>query len=159
EAMAYDLLRLDLEAWHPKQLYKTAALMEQKAQSLRGLDAWIEDFLQTGQLPQPVSEKYPNRCLTDNLLRSAEKIERYTNKTQVAKKLKGMLCATEFNAQVARGWALPPLAECRRIWEARYGGRWEWHSDVSEWRPPMGSAVKPALAVAQGLKPKPQVSK
>src|SRR5262249_27090114 len=50
EAMAWDLLRLRLGDWRPGQIYVTKALMEQKAQSLRGLDAWIEGFLQAGQL-------------------------------------------------------------------------------------------------------------
>ncbi len=31
-------------------------------------------------------------------------------------------------------WAFPPLADCRRSWEQRYGGKWNWHHDVAEWK-------------------------
>lgn len=51
--MLHDLLRLDLDGWHPKRIYKTQALMEQKGHSLRGLDASIETMLQEGALPKP----------------------------------------------------------------------------------------------------------
>ena len=68
EAMLYDLLNLDLGDWHPRQIYQTAALMEQKAHSLRGLDAWIESMLQrrfaavcVQQLPQPLLDRKSNR--------------------------------------------------------------------------------------------------
>ena len=63
EAMLYDLLKLDLGDWHPMQIYRTAALTEQKQRSLRGLDAWIETMLQEGLLPSGL-DAYPNRCYT-----------------------------------------------------------------------------------------------
>jgi len=109
-------------------LFETVALMKQKAQSLRGLDRWIEDFLQAGRLPTPFSDKYPNRCLTCHLFLSAQQYAQYTNETQVVEKVKtmsGLSKENSFNNKVARGWQFPPLAECRRMWEAKYGGRWE----------------------------------
>src|SRR5262245_2359984 len=62
-------------------LFETVALMKQKAQSLRGLDRWIEDFLQAGRLQTPFSDKYPNRCLTCHLFLSAQQYAQYTNET------------------------------------------------------------------------------
>jgi hypothetical protein len=134
EAMLWDLLRLDLGDWHPKQIYKTAALAEQKQHSLRGLDAWIEMILQQGAVPKVCSSKYPNRCLSEDLLASAREFDRFTNKSRIARKLQDVLGATEFNNQAARGWAFPSLAECRQMWEARNGGQWQWHSDVEDWQ-------------------------
>ena len=137
EAMLYDLLRLDLRGWHPKQIYKTEALTEQKLHSLKGLDAWIEDMLQAGKLPVPLSEKYPNRCLSDNLENDAKRFDKYTNSTRIADKLHKVFGGRvePFNIQSQRGWIFPPLAECRQTWARRYGGSWPWHHAIEEWQP------------------------
>ena len=115
EAMLWDLLRLDLGKWHPKLVYKTAALQQQKQLSLHGLDAWIEAMLQEGMLPKPFSKKYPNRCLTEHLEAAARHYDRYTNSTRLTGKLKELLKVEPFNNQEARGWIFPPLPECRRV--------------------------------------------
>jgi hypothetical protein len=142
EAMLHDLLRLDLGEWHPKKIYVTSALVEQKGHSLRGLDAWIEAMLQEGALPKPVVN-YPNRCLSEHLADAAKEFDRYTNKSAIADKLKkvfkspgsadGETRMKDFNNKVARGWAFPPLDECRKIWADRNGGTWRWHREVEEW--------------------------
>jgi hypothetical protein len=134
QAMLYDLLRLRLGGWHPKMIYKTAALMEQKQHSLRGLDAWIETILQDGRVPKPSSSKYPNRCLSEDLLASAKEHDKYTNGSRIARKLQEVLGVTEFNIGSARGWAFPELSECRRLWERRNGGHWHWHHNATAWR-------------------------
>jgi hypothetical protein len=138
EAVAYDLLRLDLGGWHPKEIYETAALLEQKAHSLRGLDAWIVEMLQDGLLPAPYSKKWPNRCLSKNLLTAARRYDPYTNDTRVALRLQQILPGLEaFNDQSSRGWIFPPLAGCREAWERRNGGRWEWqHPEITKWHEP-----------------------
>jgi hypothetical protein len=104
---------------------------------LRGLDAWIESILQKGMLPVPYSLKYPNRCLSMYLLQDALKFDRYTNETQVPTKLKkvfGKDNMKDFGNQRSRGWVFPPLSECRGSWSQRYGGKWNWHHNVNEWR-------------------------
>src|SRR6202158_3746386 len=53
---------------------------------------------------------------------------------KICREDKGLFGVTDFNNQTARGWAFPPLAECRRAWEARNGGSWPWHRDVIEWQ-------------------------
>ena len=131
-AMLYDLQRMDLKGWHPRELYRTAALVEQKQHSLRGLDAWIESLLQAGRMPAIV-RGYPNRCLSKDLLADAMRFDKFTNPTAIAIKLKELFPIAEFNIKVARGWAWPPLAECRKAWEVRNGGAWNWHHDVEEW--------------------------
>src|SRR5262249_36644667 len=51
-AMLYDLLRLDLEGWHPRyDIPQTQALVDQKVQSLDGLQqCWLAK-LSTGETP------------------------------------------------------------------------------------------------------------
>ena len=134
EAMLWDLLRLDLGEWHPKEIYETSALVEQKQHSLRGLDAWIEVILQEGVLPVPFSSKYPNRCLSQHLLAAALKHNPHTNSSRVAKKLQAILKVEDFNNKDVRGWEFPPLPECRKLWEAHNGGSWHWYREVGMWR-------------------------
>ena len=84
-------------------------------------------------MPVPY-QGYPNRCLSMNLLSSAKAFDRYTNDTRIAKKLQEVFRMYEFNNRAQRGWVFPDLAECRRLWEQRNGGSWQWHHDVTEWR-------------------------
>jgi hypothetical protein len=133
EAMLYDLLNLDLGDWHPRQIYQTAALIEQKAHSLRGLDAWIEAMLQEGLLPSPMRD-YPNRALTRDLTAQAKEFDRYTNDSLVPRKLQKLLHVEPFGTGAARGWKFPALPESRKLWEARFGGQWTWLRDVKEWQ-------------------------
>jgi len=134
EAMLYDLLRLDLGNWHPMQIYKTAALIEQKAHSLRGLDAWIETMLQEGSMPYGGFNGYPNRSLTKDLTEHVKLFDRYTNDSLVPRKLKKLFGVEPFGTGSARGWKFPPLSECRKLFEARYGGHWDWHCEIKEWQ-------------------------
>jgi hypothetical protein len=133
EAMLFDLLNLDLGGWHPMQIYQTDALIEQKVQSLRGLDAWIESMLQEGLLPGAFTH-YPNRALTRDLTAQAKEFDRYTNDNLVPRKLKKLFGAEPFGDGEARGWKLPNLPECRAIWERRFGGKWIWNRDVKWWQ-------------------------
>jgi hypothetical protein len=133
EAMLFDLQSLDLGDWHPMQIYQTDALIEQKVQSLRGLDAWIESMLQEGLLPGAFN-KYANRAFTRDLTAQAKEFDRYTNDNLVPRKLKKLFGAEPFGDGEARGWKLPSLPECRAIWERRFGGKWIWNRDVKSWK-------------------------
>jgi hypothetical protein len=136
--MLWDLQRMDLGGWKPRQIYETIALQEQKAQSLRGLDAWVEEMLQAGMLPVPMSAGYPNRCLSDNLLAVAKQHAKFTNGNVVPKKLKKIFGEGGMNPKggSARAWEFPPLADCRRKFEAYMGGHWDWHHEIAEWQGP-----------------------
>jgi hypothetical protein len=132
EAMLWDLLRLDLAGWHPKQIYETDALLEQKQLTLHALDAWVEALLQEGVLPQ-ASERYPNRSLTKYLVASARKYDPHTNDSEVPRHLEKLLKVSAFSSGSARGWKFPPLPDCRRMWETRNGGRWRWRRPLTQW--------------------------
>lgn len=93
-------------------------------------------MLQEGVPPKPWRPEYPNRCLSGDLRDAAKEHDRYTNESAIAAKLKSIFGEDgmkAFNNKVARGWAFPPLAECRALWTGRNGGRWRWHRDVPEW--------------------------
>jgi hypothetical protein len=45
-----------------------------------------------------------------------------------------------FNVGGQRGWIFRPLDECRRSWERRNRGIWQWHLALDEW------AERPAKA-------------
>jgi hypothetical protein len=52
-AMLYDLLKMDLEGWHPREeIPQTAALVEQKMLSLEGPEQWWVNMLGNGQHPR-----------------------------------------------------------------------------------------------------------
>jgi len=128
----------------PRQIITTVALIEQKQRSLTALDKWIEDFLQTGQLPRDKNnvdyyykryyEKYKNRAASDELLNSAQFFHRFVNSSELAAKLKERFGEMEdYNYNGGRGWKFRSLTECRRIWEARFGGSWSWINELEEW--------------------------
>jgi hypothetical protein len=131
EAMLYDLQRMDLGKWHPRQVYETPELMEQKRRSLPPLDEWYVNFLQTGQLPRGPAR---NIALSRDLLDSARAFNpllRYTaNETSVGLFLRKQGC-TKWSSGALRGWTFRPLAEARADWECRYG-QWPWEP-LEEW--------------------------
>jgi hypothetical protein len=51
EAMLYDLLNWDLGDWHPRQIYETAGLRQQKELSLPPIAEWFVLVLEDGKLP------------------------------------------------------------------------------------------------------------
>ena len=61
-AMLYDLLRLDLDGWHPRDnVPQTKALLDQKMLGLNGLELWYVHLLNVGELPQPEQSQPPVR--------------------------------------------------------------------------------------------------
>ena len=67
-AMLYDLLKMDLEGWHPRyDIPQTAALMDQKVQSLDGIQQWWLAKLDKGETPT-AQPKNPRWVLSGRLL-------------------------------------------------------------------------------------------
>jgi hypothetical protein len=135
-AMLYDLLRLDLDGWHPRDnVPQTKALLDQKMLGLNGLELWYVHLLNVGELPQP-SKANPRYVISGRLLEDAKSHNarnKYTNYEELAGFLKEMGCTHKSNGK-AWGWIFLPLAEARKAWRARAGGEWEWLTpDIVDW--------------------------
>jgi Family of unknown function (DUF5906) len=138
EAMLYDLLRWDLGDWHPRQVYETDALREQKEQSLPPLEEWLVEVLQDGALPGIKFDGEKDLACTralveDAKLRVPHGAARFSDKAVTAF-LRKHGCTprkTNRDSHETRGWKFPPLAKMRQEWAARYGG-WSWRDDELE---------------------------
>jgi Mesyanzhinovviridae DNA primase len=135
-AMVYDLLRLDLDGWHPRyNIPQTAALIEQKVQSLDGLEQWWLAKLSTGETPIP-GPKNPRHVLSKRLYVEAvthNARAKYVTDTEFGRFLSEVGCEHKSNGK-AWGWVFPPLPEARRAWEIKMGGTYDWLSpDIKEW--------------------------
>ncbi len=146
-AMLYDLLRLDLDGWHPRDnVPQTKALLDQKMLGLGGLELWYVHLLNIGELPQSLmSEKKkqanPRRVVSERLLENAKNHNarnKYTTYEELAGFLKEMGCIHKSDGK-AWGWIFPPLSEAREAWSARARGEWEWLTpNITDWgeKPP-----------------------
>jgi hypothetical protein len=133
EAMLDDLLRLDLGDWHPREVYETSALHQQKLESLSHLESWWAELLQGGKLPAIVAgTERKDFATTGALLEEARekspRLRGYLSEKGMASFLRKHGCSpardTNNRAQPS-GWRFVPLVEARKNWERRYGG-WQW---------------------------------
>lgn len=156
-AMLHDLLHHDLGDWHPRMLPANTNLLEQQKLSLRPLDAWFVELLETGVLtgcdpghPNRArsgkwqkeiesSGDYPRVMTMNGLLDEARVIEprlrAHTNANQFGDYLKGWGCSNEKRVLRERGWTFPPLADLRAAWVKLYSN-WTWRNpSITEWQP------------------------
>jgi len=124
EAMLYDLLRVNLDNWHPrKSVPQNSALNQQKALSLNYIERVFFDSLVTGIQP-------PNaRALGDSggvllpTMALVTEIERRTKRGDVtAEKVNTLLKTLGFkknNVSRPRGFEIPPLPEARKAWDTK----------------------------------------
>jgi hypothetical protein len=138
-AMLYDLQRMNLGDWHPREVYKTAALRTQQEMSLGHLEEWLLTLLDDGCLPNPPVGKLWMSGPTTLLNDAKNKVPRLRDLSfnALAPFLEGWGC--EKIGGVDRYWRFPPLADMRSAWDQRYTPR-VW-SPVNDW----GHAVKPDL--------------
>jgi hypothetical protein len=134
-AMLYDLRRMPLGNWHPRNTVpQTKALIEQKMESLGGLEQWWVSLLQTGELP-PVEKNNRRMVRASYLFRSAKEHNfrnKYLNDTQLGRFMKEMGCEHKSNG---KAWCsvMLPLAEARKRWVVRVGGEWDWLYSPRDW--------------------------
>src|SRR6516165_6885667 len=88
EAMFYDLRKLDLEGWHPREIPKglltNPALQKQQSHNLPPLEQWYLTLLHNGELPAALTN-HPNIAYTRSLVEDAkEKVPRLRDLTEVA---------------------------------------------------------------------------
>jgi hypothetical protein len=128
------------------------ALIEQKQQSLRGIDRMYERALQTGALPrerlgpdgQPGFNGRPD-CATMSAMMAAIKEgargQDYTTDAELKKYLKEEMRINEDGGNTKwrvpmRGHAgckFPPLDRARTRFAEKFGGVWPWDDEVTQW--------------------------
>jgi hypothetical protein len=144
EAMFWDLQRMDLGDWHPRDipdvLLQGAALRKQQERTLPPLEQWWLAILQDGLLPVGAKWKKPYTALTAELRDDAkERVPRLRfdlSDVALADFLTdvdriGVACE-KWRSAAANGWTFPALAECRAAWEAKYGPV-QWGTDAEDW--------------------------
>jgi hypothetical protein len=132
-AMLYELQRMDLGDWHPRQVYKTAALRQQQEMSLGHLEEWLLTLLEDGALPLTPPGK-PWACGPTGLINDAkQKVPRLRDLSfnALATFLKEWGCTKA--GGVDRHWRFPSLPEIRAAWDQRYAPRdWPAQTDWND---------------------------
>jgi hypothetical protein len=139
EAMMWDLQRMDLGGWHPREipesLLKGSALQEQQAHTLPPLEQWYLSLLQDGRIPgalvnnNPISKKLsrPRTAYTKSLREDAcERFPRLRGELSdsiIADFMtdESWVKATKHRDSKGNGWTFEPLKESRVAWDRRYG--------------------------------------
>jgi hypothetical protein len=141
--MFYDLGKLDLSEWHPRDipeaLLTNPELQKQQGFNLPPLEQWYVMILHNAVVPGSLIGK-PSTAFSDSLLADARKaVPRLRELTAVglrnfltdAERL-GAVC-TKYRASIGNGWTFPPLAEARAAWAEKYGPT-VWDREVEEWK-------------------------
>ena len=144
EAMFYDLGRMDLGDWHPRDvpdaLLSNPTLQKQQGFNLPPLEQWYVSLLHDATLPGALIQR-PNTTFTKSLLDDArERVPRLRfDLTEVAlrnflvdEESVGIPCA-KYRASIGNGWSFAPLWELREVWCRRYGPtKWD-NPEAREW--------------------------
>jgi hypothetical protein len=160
-AMLWDLLYRDLGSFHPRDIPRTSALLEQQHHSLNPLDAWWIELLETGTL-EGADPAEPNRAVSNEYQREltedtdiGTKRVRYVRQRGIydqaralEPRLKGRSdhilghflteqgCDNTHKVLRKRGWTFPELAACRAKWNARFP-QWSWRDPtLDRWQAP-----------------------
>ena len=135
EALLYDLLHTDLADWHPREIYETDALREQKAHSLTPEEEWLEAVLQEGTLPgMEPGNRIAAKAALDDARERIPKLK-YVSETAFGRFLRKQGC-TPWRTCSTRGWQFPPLSEARTTWDNKFG-YWPWDEPaLTEWQIP-----------------------
>src|SRR5262249_38618526 len=149
EAMRWDLQRMDLGGWHPREipesLLKGSALQRQQAYPPPPLEQWYFALLKDGRVPgalinnNPLSKKIsrPNTAYTWSLRQDA--CERFPRlRFELSDSMledfvtnEGWLKARKYRDSKRNGWTFEPLTESRKAWDQRYGPQ-TWN-DAKDW--------------------------
>jgi len=137
-AMLHDLLAMDLGDWHPREdVPRTDALAQQKERTLKGLDAWWDDLLAGGELPEWDSRLKDRIAVTaKNLLFGAVKHAkdhrgRPPTATALGRYLRERGCK-RWPDNTLRAWLFPNLEEARKAWSELVGNAPTW-GEGEEW--------------------------
>lgn len=142
EAMAHELLTLDLSDFDVRAKPSTRAFTEQKVMSLQGFDRWWFNALDRGSL-QAFLDEWPEHVATSTLLAEFNNSERNPRQQLDERGLGGALlrvCPKATRKQKtksdgargcgkeprSRGYILPDLAQCRRDFETLMRAALDW---------------------------------
>jgi hypothetical protein len=136
EAMAHDLLAMDLTGFNVRDKPNTRELLEQKLQSLGLIPRWWYNCLINGEIENDDNEGWPDFIATSSIIElsmelSGGRIHRKPAAIEVAQEMK-MLCPSANKKQQqkgydrARGFSLPPLEQARAEFERYIGGAVQW---------------------------------
>jgi hypothetical protein len=149
EAMMWDLQRMDLGEWHPREipesLLKGSALQEQQIHTLPPLEQWYLSLLQDARVPGALvgtatSKKMsrPSTAYTKSLREDAmqrfPRLRHYglsDNDIRDFMLDKNWVKGEKFRDNQNNGWTFGPLTESRAEWDKRYGPQ-QWN-EVPEW--------------------------
>jgi hypothetical protein len=144
EGMFYQLRRIDLGDWHPRQIPKAllhnAAIQRQQSQTLPPLEKYYAMLLHEAKLPGQIIRNKPNRAMTKDLIEDAIKRVPRLKFELDEWSLRGFLtdanrlgeACTHKHFTTGNGYLFPPLAIARAAWERLYGPT-VWDRDVEEW--------------------------
>lgn len=144
EALLHYLLHFDLRTVDVAVIPKTAALDEQKIHSLSVEARWWLDTLSDGRLPGDF--KGEGLCLTrhlfENYVEYAKQIGAYhrIGRMQLGLLLKKWVPAKQkkrAGLSTSRTYyhEFPPLKDCRRAFEKRFGWSGKWSDAAVQWQP------------------------
>jgi hypothetical protein len=145
EALLGFLSAVDLTGFYPEQFPRTAEHDRQRARSRRGLDVFIEKICHEGKAPY-ASGEHPDLMITSgeeqrqgfdyyiNHLASSEELRRAGALNVKSTLKKDWGCTRDRESKQPRRWGLrfPPLAELRKMYEAKHG-KTEWENNAEEW--------------------------
>jgi hypothetical protein len=131
-AMLHELMTLDLEGWHPRQIVETEALRQQKERSMDVRWAWFESLLQQGWLPN-ASENTPGETTAGYLM---EDIREFDSKfsitpTGLGRFLRARGCRNR-HTRAGAVWLFPDL-KIARVDFIRHWRAWKWDENIEKW--------------------------
>jgi hypothetical protein len=135
EAMLFDLLHLDLDGWHPREIFVTDAMREQKVHSDDPVEATLREVLQRGWLPNGGEPLGHNECHKDALVALVEHKPGARRRTEtqlgaaMVRRLKATSHASKIGGHRVAWWRLPELAEARQLFDPQEA----WENDPAEW--------------------------
>lgn len=140
-AMLHDLLEYDLREFNVRDIPQTSALLDQKVLSLTGVDKWLYDCLQSGQVP----DGWDSHVDWDHKgvkIRKNNAYEAFTNKANFYKCARDIPCDSAWSKRIrkivgakdtrsggVRSLILEPLAECRLKFEEHMGQTIKWEAE------------------------------
>ena len=154
--MLWDLRRMDLRDWHPRQILRTEALLEQQARGLGADDEWWLGLLVEGALPAAHPTE-PDKAISGDWTEAKEVSGLYReihhkgllhharissprlkhrSDAHIGRYLVEMGCKSVrvrcARAQHRKRGLLPPLDQARAAWQQRFPG-WTWDRMATAW--------------------------